>query len=192
MGTRGVAGNITRTHHHWENKFVRTVLVFQGLHIADRDLNPFPRKNVRDRLRENIRSLLIQQARRLAVVFSRFINRLGFFASQNFSAHSAVANQHCHVIDRGILRQGKRVNRFNFFTERIFEFLRDRYARQKSADLGFYVSVFQRADRFGRSVWSNDLKRSLSGPILRGDISARAEAARINEEKGCRDRNSGD
>src|SRR5438876_10126112 len=67
LGTRGVSGNITRTHHHWENKFVRTVLVLQGLHIADRDLNPFARKSVRDRLRENIRSLLIQQASRLAV-----------------------------------------------------------------------------------------------------------------------------
>ena len=128
----------------------------------------------------------------MAVISGGLINCLRFFASQNFSTHCAVADKHCHVIDRGVLWERKGVDRFNLFTERIFEFLRDGYARKKSADFSFYVSMFQWTDGFRCSVRSDDLKRALSGSILGGDVSARPKAAWINEEKNCRNRNGGD
>src|SRR6266567_2620420 len=158
LGAARVAGNVARPNDHGKHEFVRAIFVLQGLDIADRNLDLFAGKNVGDRLRENVWSFLIQKARSLATGLRSFIDGLRFFASQNLSAHGAIADEHGHVIDGGVLWQRKCVNRFDFFLEWVFEFLRDDGARQESADLRLHIRVFERTDSFGFSIWIDDLE----------------------------------
>ena len=121
-------------------------------------------------MREDVRSLLREQARGLTVVPRRFVNCLRLFPSQNLSAHRAIADHHRHVIHRGILWQGERVDGFNLFFERIFELLRNRHARKKAADLRLHIRVFQRADGFRIANRIDSLQRALGDfLVLSGD-----------------------
>ena len=134
-GERGRAWNVTRPNNHRKDEFIGTVFVFQRLDITDRDLDLLAGKNVGDRLRKDVWTLLIQQAGCLAVGLGGFIDGLGFFAPQDLSAHRAISHDHGHIIDSSILGQRKRVDCFDLFSERIFKLLSDYHARQESADL---------------------------------------------------------
>src|SRR6266849_7466982 len=166
LAAGGRAGNVTWSDHHRKDKFIRTVFVFQSLDITDRNLDLLTGQNVGDGLGEDVWPLLIQQAGGLTAGFRGFIDGFGFFAPQNFAAHGAVADDHGHVIDRRILRQGKRIDRFNLFRERIFKLLRDDYARKKSANLRFYIRMFERTISLWLAVWIEHLKRASSGSAL--------------------------
>ena len=146
MGTGRVAGNVARPNDHRKHEFIRAVFVFQILDVADRNPDLFTRKNVGDRLREDVWSFLIQKTRCLAIRLRSFIDGLRFFASQNFSAHRAIADEHGHVVDRGVLWQRKGVNGFDLFLEWVFKFLRDDGPGQESADLRLHIRVFERTD----------------------------------------------
>ena len=61
------ARNIPRSDSHRKDKFIRPILVFQRFDVRDLDHDSFAGHNVGDGLRENIRPLLIEQARRLAL-----------------------------------------------------------------------------------------------------------------------------
>ena len=146
LGAGRVAGNVARPNDHGKHEFIRAVFVFQSLDIADRNLDLFTGQNVGDRLRENVRSFLIQKAGSLATGLRGFVDSLRFFAAQNLSAHRAIADEHGHVIDRSVLRQGKGVDCFDLFLEWVFKFLRYDNARQESADLRLHIRVFERTD----------------------------------------------
>ena len=167
MGAGLVAGNVAWSNDQGKHEFVRAIFVLQGLDIADRNLDLFTGKNVGDRLRENVWPFLIQKTCSLPIRLRSFIDGLRFFASQNLSAHGAISDEHGHVIDRGVLWQRKRVNRFDLFLKWVFKFLRDDSASQESADLHLHVSVFERTDSLGFSTWIDDLERALGLAVLR-------------------------
>ena len=167
LGADLVAGNVAWPNDHGKHEFVRAIFVLQGLDIADRNLDLFTGKNVGDRLRENVWSFLIQETRSLAIRLRGFVDGLRFFASQNLSAHRAIADEHGHFIDRSVLWQRKGVNCFDLFLEWVFKFLCDDGARQESADLRFHIRVFERTDSPGFSIWIDDLKRALGLAVLR-------------------------
>src|SRR5687768_14479721 len=142
LSAGGVTRNVSGSDNHRKNKLVSSILVFQCLNITNRDLDFFPRKNVCDRLGEDIWSFLVQQAGHLSTCFRSFINSLCLLAWQDFSTHNAITNQHGHVVNRGVVWQRKDVDSFNLFLERIFKVLCDDYARQKAADFDLHIGVF--------------------------------------------------
>src|SRR5882724_11486530 len=75
LGTFGPTRNVTWSNDHGKNKFVRTIFVFQSFDVADRDFDLLAGQDVGHGLREDVRTLLIQQARSLAVVLCSFVNR---------------------------------------------------------------------------------------------------------------------
>src|SRR6185436_19420809 len=126
---------VTWSYDHGKDKLVSSLFILQCFDVTDRDFDLFTRKNIRDRLREDVRSLLIQKTRHLAVCFCCLVNSLSFFAWKNLSPNGTTANRHSHVVDSGILRKWKCVDRFNLVLEWILEFLRDADAREESTNL---------------------------------------------------------
>src|SRR5205814_4359232 len=100
-------------------------LVLQLFYIADDDFHLLARKDIRHRLSENVGPLLIEQAGRESGIARCFINRTGLFAAFDSSVDGAVADEHGHVIDRGLVRERKSVDRLNLFLVWILKLLRD-------------------------------------------------------------------
>src|ERR1043166_5470291 len=61
-----IAGNVTRSDNHWENKLIRAIFVLQSLNVADCDLDLITGQNICYRLREDVRPFLIKQTRCLS------------------------------------------------------------------------------------------------------------------------------
>src|SRR5262245_23923125 len=119
----GIARDVTWTNNHREHKLVRAILVLQRFDIADRNLHLFTRKDVGDRLSEDIWTFLVEQTCNLATRLSGIVNSLGFFARKNLAAHCPVADDHGHIVDGCILRQRKGVDRLDLFLEGILKLL---------------------------------------------------------------------
>src|SRR6185369_677473 len=99
----------------------------------------------------------------------------------------ALADHHCHIVNGRVCRQRKYVDGFDFFFERVFELLRDVYARQKASDLNFYVSVFEGTDRFGFATTIDNLKSALSFAFSRLGQTGLRERRKSGDPEDRRD-----
>ena len=68
------AGTVTRPDDHREDEFVRAVLVLQRLDVADLYDDLLAGHDVGDRLREDVRPLLVEQARGLVPRLRRLVD----------------------------------------------------------------------------------------------------------------------
>ena len=123
---------------------IRSLVVLQRFDITDGHVDLLTRQDVRDRLSEDIRALLMQQRGRLAPRPGRVVSSLRFLAPHDLSLYGALADLDRHIIDRSSLRQRKRIDRFNLVRKWILKLLRDGNASQKCADLSFDVGMLQR------------------------------------------------
>src|SRR6266705_2902793 len=73
-----LARHITRADDHRKHEFIRPVFILKSLDVTNRDLDLFAGKDVRDRLREDVRPLLIEETCSLTIRPGSFINRLRF------------------------------------------------------------------------------------------------------------------
>jgi hypothetical protein len=137
----GRAGHVTRAYNHWKHKLIRAILILQSFHITDCDFDLLAGKDVCDRLREDVWAFLIEQSRDFAARLRGFVNCLRLFTRKNFPAYRTLADDHRHIVDGRVLRQGKRVNRLDLFFKGIFELLRYYDARKEAADFDFDVGV---------------------------------------------------
>ena len=85
----------------------------------------------------------------------------------------AVADDHRHVIDCGILWQRENVDRLYFFPEWILKVLRNNDPRKEATDLSFYCRVLQWTLRLQLTIRSRNYQRSGCLLCLRRDAKHR-------------------
>jgi hypothetical protein len=112
-------------------------------------------------LREDVGPFLVQQTCYLSPRLGGVVSSLRLFPTQDFSANSAIAHRHRHIVNRGICRQRKHVDGLNRFFEWVFKFLLDVYARQKAADLHLHIRVLEWAETFCLATLVENLERAL-------------------------------
>jgi hypothetical protein len=134
-------------------------------------------------LSEDIRSLLIEQARDVAGGACGFVDGASFFAAFYSAANGAISDAHSHIIDRGILWQRENVYGFDLFFERILELLRDDDARYEPAYFGFDIGVFEWAISDNSLIGIDYLKRALSRASRSGRDKSRA--SRFRDSRQC-------
>jgi len=150
--------DVARADHHGKDEFVRARFIAQGFDVADGDGDLFAGEDVRDRLRENVRTLLIEQGGDVAGVPGVLVDGARFFAALDHAAHSAVAYLDGHVVDSSILRERESVDGFDVLGGRVGENLRDGDAGEKAADAGAHVGVLERAGAQDFAVLADDAK----------------------------------
>ena len=168
--------DVARADHHGKDEFVRARFIAQGFDVADGDGDLFAGEDVRDRLRENVRTLLIEQGGDVAGVPGVLVDGARFFAALDHAAHSAVAYLDGHVVDSSILRERESVDGFDVLGGRVGENLRDGDAGEKAADAGASVGVLQRAGALDFAVLADNRERA--GSCARS-FSGRGEHARL-------------
>src|SRR5215471_18346455 len=83
--------NVPRTNNHWKDKLIRSVIVLQRFDIADCYGHTFAGHDVGDRLREYVRTLLVQEARHIACSPGSFVDGACFLSPFNPSTHRSFA-----------------------------------------------------------------------------------------------------
>ena len=145
---RRVAGDVTRTHHHREHIFRDAVLAPRKLDGGDAHLHRRARLDVRDRLREDVRPLLLKQTGDIARLARVFIHSardrtLLHFALDCLLGFTA-AHDHHHAIDCSVVGKRKGVHGLDGARIWIGVGLLDDCAREESADLNLDIGVLQR------------------------------------------------
>ncbi len=156
--------DVSRTDRHRENELVRVVLEGQCLHIADLDHDRLSRKDVCDRLREDVRAGLFEQGGGFAFPFRRVINGAGFFGAHHATADDALADPHRHIVNGAALRKRKTVNCLDRFGKFIPELLADIDPRERARDLGLDRCFLMRAVSQSFTFFADGEKRALRGP----------------------------
>ena len=144
----GVTGNVARPNDHRKYEFVSFIPILQRFRVTNSHTDLFARCNVRDSLRKNVWPLLIKKRRGVPGGLGFLIDRAGLFAFLDHAANGAAADLDRHVINSGILRKWKGVYRFDGIGCGVLEDLRDRDARQESADRPADFGVLERAITF--------------------------------------------
>ncbi len=137
---------VSRRDNHRKDPCIRAVVVCKHLNVADRDIDSLTRQNVGDRLREDVRALLLEQARRVTLVARSFVFGPSLGAWRDLSRDRAVADLHRHSIDRCTLREWKHIHSLDLVGVRILELLGHGDAREKSADRRMHVGVSEWKD----------------------------------------------
>ena len=92
-------------------------------------------------------ALLVKQARYFAGVPCCFVDRPGFVAFLNDALDGTIADQHVHIINCGVVRQWKNVDRLDRVRRGVLKFLRYIDPGKKAADFGLDIGMLQRALR---------------------------------------------
>ena len=79
-----------------------------------------PGQDVGDRLREDVGPLLVEQRGDVARCRALLVDGARFLAALDDAAHGAVADQHGHVVDRGVLRERERCRRLRSSAVAVF------------------------------------------------------------------------
>src|SRR4029077_19642482 len=90
------ARDVARADDHGENELVRAILVFERLQIADGDGDLFAGQDVGYRLREDVRTLLVEESGDVSGLLGLLVDGSGLFAFSDDSAHGARANLDGH------------------------------------------------------------------------------------------------
>src|SRR6185295_55523 len=78
--SRRGTGNVAWADHHGKAQLIRTALVLESFHIADRDCHFLTRKDIRHGLSKDIRALLLEKSGHMPPCAGRLVNRLRLFA----------------------------------------------------------------------------------------------------------------
>src|SRR5262249_6765784 len=140
-----LARNVAWADDHRKNEFISSVFVLQKFDVTDRDLHLGAWSDVGHGLREDVWTLLIEQARCLSGFAGGFVNGPRLFAAFDFAFDRAVADDHGHIVNRRRLRRREDVNGLDLFLKRIVKFLGDGDAGERAAHFGSDVGVFERA-----------------------------------------------
>lgn len=89
-----------------------------------------------------------------------FVDCSSLFPFTNDSANCARADLDGHIVDRGIFRKRKRVDRLDLLGSSVLELLRDINARDESADGATNVGVTERTRSRDGSVLPDNTERS--------------------------------
>ena len=105
------------------------------------DDDPLPGRYVRYRRREQVRSLLFNEAGFPALVTRTFVVFPGLFLLAYLAFDVAFADVQPHPVDRRLVRQRKHVDTLDPFRTVIAKFLADRHAGDEAADIHRDVRV---------------------------------------------------
>lgn len=139
------AGHVAGLDYHREAELVLAVLPGQGFDVTDGDVDLLAGLDIRDRLSEDVRPFLVQQACDMAQRFRPLVDLASLAPLADLAADSPAAHAHRHAVHRGTFRQRKHVDRFDLLAERVVELLANGDPRHKTRDLRLHVGVFQRA-----------------------------------------------
>ncbi len=168
--SRRSAGNVARTDHQGESKFVRAGFILQQLDHGKRDPDLAVGRNIRHRLGKDIGALLVQQRRGMARVTRRFVDLVRFFALFDHGLDLAVAHLHGHAVHRAVMGQGKDIDRFHGVRQDIFKLLRYFRAGNKAADLRLDARMLEWDKSGYLSVFADDFQL----PVVRCGLSGRS------------------
>ena len=157
------AGNVAGPDHHREVKFISAHVVVENINVGDFDANLLARFDVADRLGKDIRSLLLKEACRRSLIDRPLIHGTRLSPTLNQTDNPSLADDHCHIVHGGGMRQRENINRLNLFVIRILERLGHRHARDEAGDNRFDICVFQRT--FDNLILGFDAQRAL-GDLL--------------------------
>ena len=104
------ARDVAWTHHHREAQTELARVVSNGLLVLDLDRDRGAGRDVRDRRREDVGPLLLDEARAPALVFRLLVLRLGRRPLLNHALDQPVADLHAEMVDRGVLGQREDVD----------------------------------------------------------------------------------
>jgi len=139
------AGNEPRADDHREVKIINAHVVLEHVDVRDLDHDLLLRLDVPDRLRENVRPFLFEERGRPAVPQRAFIDRPRGGPALDDAHDPAVADDHRHVIDRGLVRQRKDVDRLDLLVQRVVEPLPHLHAGDEAGYRRLHVRVLERA-----------------------------------------------
>ena len=139
-----MAGRVeTRTHHRGEHKGVPPVPVGERVEVGDVDINGFAGFDVGDFLLEDVRTVLNQQARLVALFPRRVVDDLGFFPLPQDAANGTLPDDHQEPGDRGFLRQGKDIDGLDLRVKGVGKLLFDTDRADMAGDGGVHGRVLQ-------------------------------------------------
>src|SRR5215831_19338043 len=101
------------------------------------------RRNIGNRLTEDVGTFLIQQRGSVACPLGLFVESPSIFARLDLSLDDARADGHGHRVDRGIVRKRENVDRLDWLLERVVVELDDVDASHHAADFGLDGGVLQ-------------------------------------------------
>ena len=147
---RGHAGNVPGSDHRRKLKGIGSITSDEHLHVTDLDLHGRPRLDVRDRLREDVGTLLFQQTRDVPRILRLLVDLAGEIAFLDLTDdHAFIAiggdHGHHHAIHRGPMRNRKRIDRFDGHVVRITEGLSERDPDHGAADIRLDIGALKRA-----------------------------------------------
>src|SRR3712207_2234034 len=115
------ARHVTGADDRREGELVSAAVVLESLDVAYRDRHALARHDVGDRLREDVRPLLVQERRHLARRARRLVDRLRLLAPHYLPPDDALADLQRHRVHGRRLREREGVDGLNLFVEGVLE-----------------------------------------------------------------------
>ena len=137
------AGDEPRPDDHWEDVLVFAVDVGKRLDVLDDDLDLIVGQDVADALCEDVRSLLLEEARALPRGDGLLVDLPGFLAGLDDAPHGAVTDLHEHIVDRGVVGQREDIDRLYGLIEGVLVLLGDGDVGHHPGNVGLHVRVLQ-------------------------------------------------
>jgi hypothetical protein len=123
---------------------VRAAVVGQHFYVRDLDFHLLPGRDVRHRLREDVRPLLLEEARGLSAGERRLVGEARFRPAPDRPHDPPLADHHRHVVHGGGMGKGEDVDGLDRLVVGILERLPHAHAGDEARDLRVDVGVAQR------------------------------------------------
>ena len=137
-------GVVTLADDGGEQVFVDTFVVVEQFDGAQPHAHVFARHQIGHGLDEDIRPLLLEKRGLAPFVASRIVNPARLFTPANLTADDAQARAQFELVDRRLVAQRKRVDRFDRMGERVGKGLLDHRACDEPRDLDAHLGALQR------------------------------------------------
>ena len=184
---RGVPGDVARPDDHREHILRHAVAAPRELDGGDAHDDLRAGFDVGDRLREDVRALLLEQAGDIAGLARLLVDGAGERAFLDLALDglraAGTADDHRHAVDRGAVREREGVHRLDRARIRIRVGLLDDGAREEAADLDLHIGVLQRAGTEGVAVVVERVERAALGDLHDPAVGERLALAAAHEEE---------
>ncbi|MCY1294906.1 hypothetical protein D9M70_442230 [compost metagenome] len=125
--------------HHRETERIEAVRLTDRALVLDLYDDRFAGADIGDLVGEDVRALLLEQCRLLALGLRLFVDLLGFLARLYLALDEAVADLHLQRIDRRILGQGEDIGAFDPALAGVLEALGHAGAHDRAVDVDRHV-----------------------------------------------------
>ena len=184
---RALARDVARPDDHRERVLRDAVLALDQFDGGDAHPDRGARLDVRDRLREDVRTLLLEQARDDAGLARLLVDRLRDRAFLDLALDDLLARRalhdHRHAVDRRAVREREGVDGLDRARERIGVGLLDDGARERPGDLDRHIGAAKRTHAERIAIAVDGLERAAFGDLHDSGVCDRRALAGADEDR---------